>query len=144
MQFPTLSSPDYNPRAAEEFSQTLKNIDWPDIDVTPATIIRTAWGVLQSSYTGSCDSIFGAVVSGRQAPVVADIENLIGPTIATVPVRVSLRKGESMDQLLRRVHEDAISTIPFEQVGLQNIRNLGDLPKSLMRFYITCNTTARR
>lgn len=133
VQFPALPSPDYNPRADKEFSQTLNNIDWPDIDVTPATIIRTAWGVLQSSYTGSFDSIFGAVVSGRQA-LVADIENLIGPTIATVPVRVSIRKGEKMNQLLQRVHEDAIDTIPFEQVGLQNIRNLGEPPKNACNF----------
>ncbi|KAK1914088.1 hypothetical protein P3342_007334 [Pyrenophora teres f. teres] len=55
-------------------------------DITMSTLIRAAWALLASSYTSSDDVVFGATVTGRNAPV-AGIEAMAGPTIATVPVR---------------------------------------------------------
>jgi amino acid adenylation domain-containing protein len=132
-QFPALPSSKYDPRADKKFNHTVKNIDWSYIDVTPATAIRTAWGILQSSHTGLHESIFGAVVNGRQAPV-PNIENLIGPTITTVPVRVVMKKNDNTTQLLQRVQEDSVNMIPYEQTGLQNIRNIEDLSQASCDF----------
>lgn len=125
-QFPSLPSSEYDPRADKGFNYTVENVDWSCIEATPATAIRAAWGILQSSHTGLHESIFGAVVNGRQAPIL-NIEKVIGPTIATVPVRVVIENDQTTAQLLQRVQEDSVNMIPYEQTGLQNIRNIEDL-----------------
>jgi non-ribosomal peptide synthetase component F len=57
--------------------------------------VRAAWAVLQGRYTSAAEVVFGAVVTGRQAPVWG-VEQMVGPTIATVPVRVVLDEGATV------------------------------------------------
>ncbi|KAE8822095.1 hypothetical protein PTNB85_10525, partial [Pyrenophora teres f. teres] len=71
-------------------------------DITMSTLIRAAWALLASSYTSSDDVVFGATVTGRNAPV-AGIEAMAGPTIATVQCDVQ---------------QQATEMIPYEQTGL--------------------------
>ncbi|CAH0058426.1 unnamed protein product [Clonostachys solani] len=93
--------------------------------ITSATIIRAAWAVVLASYCNSDDICFGVTVSGRQAPV-PGIENMSGPGIATVPVRLRLDRNSSVAQFLQTAQEDAVETIPFEQFGLQKISRASD------------------
>ncbi|UDD65029.1 NRPS [Aspergillus flavus] len=120
--FPSLPSPSYRPQANAIVSHNLTNIKWPESDnITSATVIRAAWAILQSQYTNTCGVCFGAIVSGRQAPVV-DIEWIAGPTIATVPIHVNIDRMKDIRGLLLQIQADAAAMIPFEQTGLLKIR----------------------
>jgi amino acid adenylation domain-containing protein len=90
---------------------------------TTPTILKAAWSLLLERYTTSEDVIFGHVLSGRTVPL-RGVTDMMGPTIATVPVRVRLAKEERIDSFLRRIHDQAQAMAPFEQVGLQHIRRL--------------------
>ncbi|KAI2464380.1 nonribosomal peptide synthase [Annulohypoxylon bovei var. microspora] len=123
--FPQLPSAAYQPKADIEVSHRIAGLHWPRTDITPSTLIRAAWSIVTGKYTGSSDVIFGATVSGRQAAV-PKIEQMTGPTIASVPVRVILNPEESVVELLGRIQEQSIETVAFEQMGLQWIRRLSD------------------
>ncbi|RHZ69161.1 hypothetical protein CDV55_104842 [Aspergillus turcosus] len=134
--FPVLPSKTYRPRCDEHFEVEIKDVVL-DGDYTAATMIRLAWAILLSTVTNSADASFGATVSGRQADV-SGIENMTGPTIATVPLRVAVDRSKTVKELLQQVQLQAAEMIPFEQVGIQRIRrfseecNLGCEFQSLM------------
>ncbi|GAB1316362.1 hypothetical protein MFIFM68171_06572 [Madurella fahalii] len=89
---------------------------------TISTLIRTAWAVLISTYAGSHpDIVFGAAVTGRSVPL-DGVFTLIGPTLATVPVRIVLDFKEPVKALLDRVQLQSFDMLEFEQYGLQNIK----------------------
>ncbi|KAI1101882.1 nonribosomal peptide synthase [Jackrogersella minutella] len=123
--FPQLPSAAYQPKADMEITHNIAKLHWPKADATPSTLVRAAWSIIAAQYTGSSDVIFGVTVSGRQAAV-PRVDQMTGPTIASVPVRVVLDPEESVDQLLGRMQEQAIDTVAFEQMGLQWIRRLSD------------------
>lgn len=89
---------------------------------TRASVLRAAWAIVLARYCDTEDITFGATVSGRQAPV-RGLENMPGPMIATVPVRIQLdrRNGATVSQFLQEIQSQATSMIPYEQYGLQNI-----------------------
>ncbi|KAM7185078.1 Nonribosomal peptide synthase [Naviculisporaceae sp. PSN 640] len=118
--FPALPSQSYTPRPDTLFSRSVRSRSLPS-GATTSNVLRTAWATLLSWYTSSTDVVFGAVVSGRQAPV-QGVETIAGPTIATVPVRV-LVQG-TVDELLARVQAQAAEMIPYEQVGLSELKQL--------------------
>ncbi|GKT87879.1 non-ribosomal peptide synthetase protein [Colletotrichum tofieldiae] len=51
---------------------------------------------------------------------------MIGPTIATVPVRINVDPDASISDYLQAVQDQAVEMIPFEQTGLQNIAKSGN------------------
>ncbi|KAG0157831.1 hypothetical protein PDIDSM_1845 [Penicillium digitatum] len=73
--------------------------------------------------TNSPDVVFGSITTGRQAAVDA-VEELIAPTIATVPVRVSIDSKDDLGQFLQRIQSQAADMIEFEQTGLHQIRRI--------------------
>jgi non-ribosomal peptide synthetase component F/aryl carrier-like protein len=93
-------------------------------DFTTSIKLRLAWAIVQSVYAGSNDVLFGTVVNGRGVPV-RGIEHITGPTIATIPVRLQLRPEETIAKALENTQTRAISMMPYEQLGLQNISKLG-------------------
>ncbi|KAK2035858.1 acetyl-CoA synthetase-like protein, partial [Colletotrichum somersetense] len=121
--FPPLPSASYQPQANQLLQHAIK-LHWPQKDVTPSTILRTAWAIVISRHTGSDDVVFGAVSNGRQAPV-PGIERITGPTITTMPVRVRLQDNPSVSNLLAYMQLQAIEMVPHEQFGLSNVRKLG-------------------
>ncbi|OXV10693.1 hypothetical protein Egran_01550 [Elaphomyces granulatus] len=94
-------------------------------DFTIATLIKLAWALLLSQYTGENDVVFGLVTSGRSAPLTG-IEQITGPTIATIPLRIQLELHRSISHALRKVQEQAAALIPHEHIGLQTIALLGE------------------
>ncbi|KAL7621640.1 hypothetical protein AAE478_008967 [Parahypoxylon ruwenzoriense] len=123
--FPQLPSSSYRPKADMVISHSITGLHWPRKEATPSTLIRAAWSIVAAQYTGLNDVVFGATMSGRQAAI-PKVEQMTGPTIATVPVRVTLDAEEGVDQLLSRIQEQAIEMFAFEQMGLQWIRRLND------------------
>ena len=120
-QFPTLPSPIYEPQANGDLEHFIA-LDWPRTEMTPSTIIRSAWAVLATAYTSSSDVVFGASVSGRQADL-KGLSNCVAPTISTVPIAVTINWDETIRELQARIQRQALNMTSYEQYGLQNIQN---------------------
>lgn len=137
--FPLLPSTLHKPRATASVEITISNLDWPRRnDVTPSTWIRAALAILLGRIDGSNDVTFGAIVSGRQAPV-AGIEHIVGLTIATVPIRVVLDWSQSVGDFMRQLHQQAIRMIQFEQIGLQRLQRINNDTKRACQFQTLLN-----
>ena len=91
--------------------------------ITSAAILRAAWALVVSQETENQDVVFAAPLSGRMAPV-AGILNVIGPTVATVPVRIRVDRDQKLLDYMSAVHQQAADMIPFEHTGLKNISQL--------------------
>nr|POF13518.1 nonribosomal peptide synthetase tes [Quercus suber] len=121
-----LSSPSSaSPAATGSFTHKLPLANHSSSSITKATILRAAWAIVLARYNDNADDItFGASVAGRQAPV-AGVEQMVGPIISTVPVRVKLSSQQPTSHFLRDIQVQGAEMIPFEQTGLQNIAKLG-------------------
>lgn len=73
-------------------------------NVTVSTLIRAAWAVVVSQVANSKDVVFGTTMSGRNTEIL-DIDKIIGPTIATVPVRIKFTSGQTVTSFLRQVQQ---------------------------------------
>jgi non-ribosomal peptide synthetase component F/aryl carrier-like protein len=90
---------------------------------TVATAIRGAWALVSSMFSGSKDIVFGETLTGRNAPI-AGVETIEGPMITTVPIRVRIDGDATVYEYLQMIHDDAVSRMPHEHLGLQYIRRL--------------------
>ncbi|KAI2614797.1 non-ribosomal peptide synthase [Hypoxylon fragiforme] len=121
-QFPALPYSGYQQQAdslLEHYIPTSK----PTTGITTATIIRGAWALLVSTYTASNDVIIGETLTGRNAPI-PGVEQIEGPMIATIPVRVSVDRRATVQEYLQEIHDQSVAGIPHEHFGLQHIRRL--------------------
>ncbi|KAF4227954.1 hypothetical protein CNMCM8980_007023 [Aspergillus fumigatiaffinis] len=123
--FPPLPAPSYTPTPTESATHTIPLSPVLPGDFTLSTTLRLAWALSLSQYTNTDDVVFGLTVTGRGAPVVG-IEQMTGPTIATIPLRVRLDGDATAAQALRQVQNHSARLLPYEQTGLQNIRRLSD------------------
>ncbi|KFY83351.1 hypothetical protein V500_10084, partial [Pseudogymnoascus sp. VKM F-4518 (FW-2643)] len=57
--------------------------------VSPQVVVQTAYALVLGSYLGRGDVCFGAVFAGRSVEV-EGVEEVVGPCIATLPVRVDV------------------------------------------------------
>ncbi|KAF2468358.1 acetyl-CoA synthetase-like protein [Lindgomyces ingoldianus] len=122
--FPQLPSNTYQPLSTASIKRRLHVPHWPDTGITPSSVLRAAWSLLASKYADGTEVIFGVTVAGRQAAV-TDVERMMGPTIATVPVRITLDWSQmTVEQLLRQVQAQSVGVIAYEQMGLQCIRRI--------------------
>lgn len=101
---------------------------------TQSIVIRAAWALVIHWYTGgSPDVTFGASIAGRNANV-RGIESIVGPTLATIPIRVRFQPDMTLGQLCQSMMDDMIDTIPYEHVGLQNIQAISADVKRVCNF----------
>lgn len=130
--FPPLPSDSYQPRADGSVTHSFE-LSHPQSEVTIPIVLRAAWAMLLAQYSGCQDVTFGMTLSGRFAPF-PDIDRLIGPTIATVPVRVYIDPKASIHEFLRALQKQATGMIPHEQIGLQEIAKSSDDAQQSCRF----------
>lgn len=133
--FPHLPHHGYQPKANSALRRTIDHLPLMlgDRDVTASTIIRAAWSILAAQHTGSDDVVFGALVTGRQAPI-EGIERMIAPLIAALPIRITLEPGERIDSFLKRVHQQSVDMIPYEQTEFLDIRRINADTERATRF----------
>lgn len=123
--FPTMSST----TSAQSSSASLKHtIHYGrgnlGVDVTKSTVVRAAWALVLGSQAGSDDVVFGETLSGRDIDL-DNVEDIIGPTLTTVPSRIQINRDATVCQFLRNIHDQAVGVIPHQHAGLQNIKRLG-------------------
>ncbi|KAK2044689.1 non-ribosomal peptide synthetase [Colletotrichum somersetense] len=95
----------------------------PNTGVTATTILRAAWGLVIAQFSGSEDVVFGVTTSGRNAAL-DNIEAIVGPIIATVPLRIRCNGKTPVHEFLEKIQMSTISMIPYEQMGIQNISRI--------------------
>ncbi|KAH8821998.1 hypothetical protein F5884DRAFT_828155 [Xylogone sp. PMI_703] len=121
--FPELADQDYHPKADSTVRRDFVDLKWADRDATASTIIRAAWSIVTARYTDTNDIVFGAMVTGRQAPI-SGIDRIIAPLIAAVPVRVKFDPEQSVDDLLSAIQKQSIDMIEYEHTELLDIRRI--------------------
>ncbi|KAL2825063.1 hypothetical protein BDW59DRAFT_162009 [Aspergillus cavernicola] len=104
-------------------------------DFTVSTLLRATWALLLSQETGSQNVGFPTALSGRTAPVTG-ILDIMGPTITTVPVQVSLDPTQSLSAYLAMVQQQATDMLPYEQTGLHNISQMAGLSFDFQHLFV--------
>ncbi|PYI35680.1 nonribosomal peptide synthase SidD [Aspergillus indologenus CBS 114.80] len=122
-QFPRLPSRDFmpTPDAFIEHMIPLKTAaKWP---FTMATLIRGAWALVAAQYSGSDDVVFGETLTGRDIAL-PGVESIIGPLIATLPVRIHVSRTSTVESYLQAVQQTILARVPYQHMGMQNIRKV--------------------
>ena len=122
-QFPRLPSRDYLPTPDAMIERQVSFESSDALPFTMATVIRGAWALVASQYTGSDDVVFGETLTGRDISL-PGVDGIVGPLIATVPVRIHIHQGSSVESYLRTVQRSMLSRTPFQHMGMQNIRKV--------------------
>ncbi|WP_175408648.1 non-ribosomal peptide synthetase [Streptomyces sp. TRM64462] len=91
--------------------------------LTLGTIVHGAWALLLSGLTGSGDVVFGTTVSGRTTEV-PGLDTAVGLFINTLPARVTLRAGDTLAELLRRLQDEHAALLDHQHLGLAEIQRL--------------------
>jgi amino acid adenylation domain-containing protein len=122
-QFPRLPSRDFmpTPDALVEHQVSLETSSGSPF--TLATLIRGAWALVASQYTGSDDIVFGETLTGRDIPL-PGVESIVGPLIATVPIRVRIHRASTVESYLQAVQQSVLARTPYQHMGMQNIRKV--------------------
>jgi amino acid adenylation domain-containing protein len=121
--FPTRSRSLQGPGTVQSVQQRISMA--PRDVFTSSTLVRAALAILISKYSNTDDTVFGTVVSGRNAAI-EGIETIIGPTFSTVPIRIQIDENRSVSDFLEQVQKRALEMMPYEALGLQNIRKLSE------------------
>lgn len=101
--------------------------------VTLPTIIRSAWVLTLGRYLDSTDVVFGTTNSGRGINF-QGVESMIGPTISTVPVRVTFDKLQDIDSFMSGIQTQYAAMMDHEHIGLQNIKRVSEDAAIACRF----------
>lgn len=122
-QFPRLPSRDYLPTPDANLEINIIIDRSTKSPFTMATLIRGAWALVASQYTGSDDVVFGETLAGRDISL-KGVEGIVGPLIATVPVRINVNRSSSIESYLQSVQQSMLARIPYQHMGMQNIRKV--------------------
>jgi amino acid adenylation domain-containing protein len=100
--------------------KVLSQIPRSEGSVSAASVFSTACALALSKATGESDITFGRVVSGRSS-LPPSLQDVFGPCINFVPLRIQVDKEVSHEQTLHSVHDQYINSLPYETVGFKEI-----------------------
>ncbi|KAL7785912.1 putative non-ribosomal peptide synthetase [Trichoderma ceciliae] len=84
---------------------------------------QAALALIWGSIVGTSDVLLGSVTSGRTVPV-EGIEEILGPTIASLPLRVDIDQLATMSEVLRNVNESNRKIMEHCVLSLSEIKKL--------------------
>lgn len=122
-QFPSLPSRDFLPTPDAMVERQIPLELNAGLSFTVATLIRGAWALVASQYTGNDDVVFGETLMGRDIPI-PGVEGIVGPMIATLPVRIRINREMTVESYLRTVQQSMLARTPYQHMGMQNIRKV--------------------
>ncbi|KAH8665275.1 hypothetical protein BGZ60DRAFT_540731 [Tricladium varicosporioides] len=88
--------------------------------ITFATIIKAAWSMTLAQLASKVDVVFGHTVNGRNLPV-EGVENIVGPCLNIIPVRVTMQRNWKIIDLLNFIQSQQLNNLPFESIGYRDI-----------------------
>jgi amino acid adenylation domain-containing protein/non-ribosomal peptide synthase protein (TIGR01720 family) len=99
----------------------------------PSVLMQAAWGILLSRYLESRDVVFGVTLSGRYGPL-ETIDQILGPTLSTVPLRVQIDGQQGASSFLTHIQSHLARVMEHDTHGLQRIRSLSSSAASACEF----------
>lgn len=103
------------------------------LGITTSELLNATWAITLSQYSASSSVTFGVTLSGRDIPL-PGADQIVGPTITTVPRQISIRKDESIPDFLRHVRRTAAEALPHQHLGLQRISGLSPTARKACDF----------
>ncbi|PTB63259.1 non-ribosomal peptide synthetase [Trichoderma citrinoviride] len=122
-QFPSLPSRDFLPNPDTVVERQIPITTTAGFPFTLATVIRGAWALVASQYMASDDVVFGETLTGRDISL-QGVEGIIGPLIATVPIRIRINRAISVKDYLKAVQRAILGRTPYQHMGMQHIRRV--------------------
>jgi amino acid adenylation domain-containing protein len=90
----------------------------PPVGITISMVMRTAWALVLSHYSGHVDIVFGEVVHGRNFPI-DGVSEVVGCTIGICPMRMQIEKEATAYDLLLESKRKYIERLPHEAVDMK-------------------------
>lgn len=131
--WPALPHEEYHPKPDSTYTHIVNDLKWRTDGYTNSTLIRAAFSLVAMKYTDASDFVFGTIVSGRKAAL-PGIEQIAGPTISTVPVRVKVEAEQTLGSFLSALQQHEVDSIRFEQTGISQICKVSDEAWQACRF----------
>ncbi|KAJ5350640.1 hypothetical protein N7541_008367 [Penicillium brevicompactum] len=131
--FPPLPSKTYQPRTSASTLYSTTIAPRGASGITISSVIQAAWALTVGKHSDSEDVVFGTVLIGRDTPV-KGVTEVLGPTVATVPMRVRLDYARNADEYVKEVQAHATDVIAFEHMGLPNIRKIDEDTETACQF----------
>lgn len=100
---------------------------------TVPTMIQAGFALLLAQYGGATAATFAVALSGRDTPV-HGIEDVVGPTMATIPRHLRICGDETIQEFLEYAHTSLLTSTPHQHIGLDHIRRLGPGPRAACSF----------
>lgn len=97
-----------------------------NLAASPQSLFQAAYALVLGSYLGSSDICFGTVFSGRTLPV-AGIEDMVGPCLATLPVRVDISTSSILQELVNELHSTNRKHLERSTVPLHTIKSAAEV-----------------
>ena len=93
---------------------------------SPQAIFQAAYALVLSSYLGTADICFGTVFSGRTLPVIG-IEEIAGPCISTLPTRIDISTGTTLQALVQNLNSINRKHLVHSAIPLRDIKLAGGI-----------------
>jgi hypothetical protein len=97
-----------------------------EIDATLTTVLFAAWALLLSAANDKNDVVFGAAFSGRPAEL-DDVEDIVGPFVNDVPVRVKIEPDQTVLDMLRALRLRQFEITQHQQTPLETIQECSSI-----------------
>ena len=106
-------------------------------NVTPAAFFHMAFSIVISQLSSRNKVVFGTVLSGRYQGT-ADLNNMFGMFINTLPIRISL-ENNTVQALIKEVQQYLIDLLDYEQTSLAFAQSCSEVTKGSALFSATLN-----
>ncbi|KAK8091788.1 nonribosomal peptide synthase Pes1 [Apiospora hydei] len=100
---------------------------------TMTSLLKAAWSIAVSRMSDSKDVVFGLTQSGRELDL-EGIEMMNGPTINTVPVRITADPQLTVQSFISKIQNQSAEMVKFSHVGLQGIKRISEATRHACEF----------
>ncbi len=94
--------------------------------ITSNSLIQAAWSIVLSRLSGWNDVTFGAAFAGRPADL-PNARNIVGPFVNNLPLRVRVENESTVEEHLKRLHEDMLELNPYQFAPLNQIQSWSEV-----------------
>ncbi|MFH9425049.1 amino acid adenylation domain-containing protein, partial [Streptomyces sp. NPDC017529] len=92
-------------------------------NLTVNTLVQGAWALVLARLTGHDDVVFGATSAGRPTEL-PGVESMVGLTMNTLPVRIPLRGGQPVLDMLAQLQERQSALMAHHHLGLSEVQRV--------------------
>ncbi|KAI0551332.1 hypothetical protein F4679DRAFT_148874 [Xylaria curta] len=93
-------------------------------NVTPSTLLYTAWGLVLSNYTSSDRVAFGVVFSGRNIMSMSSVEQVVGPLLNTVPFPIEFEIEQTVQGAVSAVNNFLLQMLEFQWSAAEAMKSM--------------------